>query len=847
MRLELKHLLVFTGLSVVFLFTACHQAKTPRIHYLHEGWELINPLTNNSIAATVPGNVYTDLLAEHIIPDPFFGTNEDSVKWVAEQAWMYRTMFDLKSDQLDCEQVELVFEGLDTYTEVFLNDILILKSDNMFRSYQLDVKHRLKKGQNKLEILFRPADSMNMIRAAQLPFLLPEKRVHSRKAPYQFGWDWGPALPTMGIWKPIKIVGWSKAKIDNYTIHQLKVDSIQAKLRLEVEVSSNINQRFRLQLQHQGKMLIEQAVQLEEGLNRLHLPFSIEQPELWWPNGMGDQHLYMFELHLVHGRQLLDSCQLFTGLRHIELVTEPDHIGESFFFKVNGKPVFIKGANYIPEDSFVNQKNRNNTRKLLSDAASVHMNMIRVWGGGVYPDDHFYEIADSLGLMIWQDFMFACSMYPFDEAFLDNVRQEAMQQIKRIRKHPSLAIWCGNNEVSEGFHNWGWQQSLSWTDEDEELIWQGYTSLFEKLLPDLVQEYDPQRPYWPSSPSTGWGRPESLLKGDVHYWGVWWGEEPFDMYEERVGRFHSEYGFQAMPHLATIEAFTFPEARYIGSEVLESHQKHPRGTRLIQTYMQHDFPLPSKLEDYVYVSQLVQAYGIQKAIHAHRRALPYCMGTLYWQLNDCWPGISWSSIDYYGRWKALHYKLKEAFNPLLISFEIRDDSLMIFLVNDGIVSFQGRMGLDLKDFTGQTLFAFSEPVVVDGQTVQLIESKQISSLLQGVDKQSVMLYTSLLNENRIITEASYFFSAARDLKLVPIKPELKMTVIDNHIEITLYSDQLIKSLMLKSNDPNGFFKDNFFDLMPGKEKLVQFVPSGEVPFNQLVFESLSLNEVKNRR
>jgi beta-mannosidase len=843
MRFRLPDYCGIYCLLAILLLGSCQHHKTPMVQELHEGWKLVNPLTQQRIPAMIPGNVHMDLLQAGLIPDPFFGTNEDSLQWITNQIWIYETEFEADPGLKNFNNLKLVFEGLDTYAMVYLNNELLIESSNMFRGWEIEAGAIIKKGINSLKIVFHPADSINVLKRSQSYFDLPEERARTRKAPYQFGWDWGPTFPTMGIWKPVKLIGWNNAKIHSFTIHQLSVDSSRAELLLDVELLSDKNGTYRIQLQHSERNYVDRLVKLTQGINRIQIPFEINHPELWWPNGMGDQHLYGFNIKLIEGRALLDQAHFNTGLRNIELITETDSIGESFYFKVNGHAVFMKGANYIPEDNFLNRTSREKTRSLLSDAAAVHMNMIRVWGGGIYPEDYFYEIADSLGLLIWQDFIFACTMYPFDADFLDNVRQEATQQIKRIRKFSSVALWCGNNEVDEGFHNWGWQQSLGWTEQQADEIWEGYQKLFDEMLPELVNEFDVARPWWPSSPSTGWGRPESLLQGDIHYWGVWWGEEPFEKYEEKVGRFHSEYGFQAMPHLATIVAFTRPEDRFIGSDVMEAHQKHPRGTRLIDDYMQRDFPVPDNFEDYIYVSQLVQAHGIVKAIEAHRRAMPVCMGTLYWQLNDCWPVTSWSSIDYYGRWKALHYNLKYAFTPLKLIVETTNDSLKVYLINETGHSISARLGIDVKGLNGQVMHAFSEPVNMDHHGIKLLETKSVNELLQNVDPKNSLLYLSLYNGNQVLTDEVYFFVRPKDLMLSVIKPDYKTVITDEYIDLQLYTPVLIKSVMLSSNDTEGFFADNFFDLLPWKPIVVRFTPSGKISPDQIHFEMKSLNQI----
>lgn len=831
-------------LMLILVFTSCSSDKPSVVQDLNQGWQLSVDSTHPTIKVTVPGMVQTDLYSAGIVEDPFFGNNEADLQWIGKREWEYSKTFLPDPKLFDQEKVHLIFEGLDTYSNVWLNDQLILVSDNMFRTYSTEVKEHLRMGENVIKVKFFPPDSINILKAAELPFSLPETRAFSRKAPYQFGWDWGPVYVTMGIWKPVSLIGWNKMRLLSETVHSKQIDSLQALLELELEIESSVNRSFKIQLTHNGFKLIDTFVAMKKGLNTVKIPFELEKPELWWPNGLGEQHLYEFDLQLFDGSALLNSQKVITGLRTIELVQKPDDIGESFYFLVNGLPVFIKGANYIPEDNFPVRVTRSKTRKLLTDAASVNMNMIRVWGGGIYPDHDFYELCDSLGLMVWQDFMYACTMYPYDELFLENAEEEAVQQVRRLRKHPSLAIWCGNNEISEGYHNWGWERNLKWSEKQREEIWTGYLKLFEEILPKVVNANNPYRPYWPSSPSVGWGRPESLELGDVHYWGVWWGEEPFSMYEKKVGRFHSEYGFQAMPAIESIDRFITSDQKYKGSPMLEAHQKHPRGTALIESYMQRDFPVPDSLNEYVYVSQLLQAFGITKAIEAHRRNMPITMGTLYWQLNDCWPVTSWSSIDYYGNWKALHYSLKDAYAPIMISVANLNDSLKVYVVNDKNETITARLEIDLKTTDGRILRSFTEPVKINAGTSTNVKSITVKELLTAVDPKTVFLHHRLMIRNEKIAEKLYYFVSPKDLQLEKEIPEMQVQQLDKNIEIVLSSHSLIKNLMLSCNDVDGSFEDNFFDLIPGENRTVIFHPSDSFPADELKFDMMMLNSLK---
>lgn len=808
-------------------FSACKQESLPVEQVLHQAWVLEATERTPEVFANVPSLVHTDLYNAGFIPDPFFGDSEKQLQWIADKKWTYNLSFTPDSQLFEHDNIHLIFEGLDTYAQVKLNGREVLQTDNMFRYYTLDVTKLLKKDSNQLSVSFTPVDEMNKQKAAALPFKLPEIRAHSRKAPYQLGWDWGPTYATMGIWKPVKLMAWSEVKMKYPSVQTNQISADKALMELLADVEVTTDQSIELNVFVNNVLQSGKVFNLEAGLHQLSLPFEIDNPKLWWPNGLGEQNLYTFSVEIISGGRIIDRNVFVGAIRQIELIQEADQVGESFAFKVNGKEVFVKGANYIPHDHFPVRLNRNNTKRILKDAADVHMNMIRVWGGGVYPENDFYEICDSLGLMVWQDFMFACTMYPFDHDFLHNVSVEAEQQIKRLRRHPSLAIWCGNNEVSEGFHNWGWQRDLEWSDTQKQKIWNGYLELFESILPQIVQQHDPTKPYWPSSPSTGWGRPESLELGDVHYWGVWWGEEPFEMYQQKVGRFNSEYGFQAMPAMSSLRQFIESDQLVEGSEMLEAHQKHQRGTKLIKAYMQRDFPVPSDLDDYVYVSQLLQAHGIGMAIEAHRSNKPITMGTLYWQLNDSWPVTSWSSIDYFGTWKALHYKLRHAYAPLLLSVTNKSDSLILNGINDTGASLSARLDVDLKDFYGNNLRSFTIPVKMDDQKANKLIAFSTKSLLSSAPSDRVFLHARLFDGDQELAEAVYYFVRPKDLKLKQVNPSIKIKQEAEYLSINIKSDYLIKNLMLLSNDANGRFEDNFMDIVPGKSYKTKFYFSGE--------------------
>ena len=705
-----KIVFVVFGLMVL---VACTNHPNVMEQPLSQGWTLSGDTRGISdLSVSVPSVVQQNLYDAGLIPHPYHGTVENDLLWISDHPWTYTLPFDVPKETLKKEVVELVFEGIDTYAEVKLNGEKLFDADNQFRTWKKEVKSLLKEKDNLLEVCFPRYDSLQTALYEAHQPKLPERYAVSRKAPYQHGWDWAPKYKNVGVWKPVKLVGWSLARMEHAYIVTKTADTEKATLALHLDVTGTANREVCVELKARDFTRVF-LFPLEPGTQHKVFDFEIPDPDLWWPNEMGDQPLYDFEVCLEEGRTLLDSRTIRTGIKTFEMVQEPDDKGFSFYFKVNGVPMYAKGANYVPEEMIETWIQPEHTLHLLRMAQEAHFNMLRVWGGGIYPSDDFFHCCDSLGILVWEDFMYAGTMYPYDGAFLENARAEALEQVKRLASHPSLALWCGGNEISEGYYNWGWQQSLGWSEEEDQAIKAGYDRLFEQLLPTVVDTYDGTRPYWPSSPSKGWGRPESLTEGDVHYWGVWWGEQPYEVYREKVGRFNSEYGYQSYSGLQTMRdaagddaAFKAlcdyqggnPDSLYAmisGNAFLAAHQKHARGTRQINDFIEQYGTTSPTFEDYVYQSQCSQALGMEIAIEAHRTAKPYNMGTLYWQLNDAWPVTSWSSIDYYGRPKVLQERLKTLYAPVLLSFDPKDDQ--VFVTSDLLRNIDGLLTVSVYD------------------------------------------------------------------------------------------------------------------------------------------------------
>ena len=780
--------------------------------------------------AEVPGTVHTDLLKNHLIEDPFYGTNEAKQQWIGKKNWVYQAHFDVDEHTFRKKHIALIFKGLDTYAEVRLNGQPILHADNMFRTWTVEIKKLVWRKGNTMTVLFRSPMSVNKRRVANLPYTLPADNdrstvkvsVFTRKAPYQFGWDWGPRFVTCGIWRPVVLRAWEDAKIDDFQIFQQHVSDSLAVLNALTEVYADTNMSVSLQLYNGENRVANRDVQLHKGKNRIKMKLSIPHPKLWWSNGLGDAHLYRFSIQLRDQGSMIDKKSTRFGIRTLEIIQKPDSAGKSFYLKLNGVPVFMKGANYIPQDNFLPRKQTKAYKKLLQDAKRSHMNMIRVWGGGIYERDEFYDLCDQYGLLVWQDFMFACSFYPGDSGFLANVKQEAIQNVKRLRNHPSLALWCGNNEVRVAWERWGYQKKYHYSKSDSSKIFGDYLNLFHHLLPRIVEKFDPGKFYWPSSPNSapkGWD--QEAKSGDMHYWDVWWGRKPFGAYREHVGRFMSEYGFQSLPAYASIAAFSPDSSRYLISPVLRAHNKHPAGYAIINQYMRRNFREPKNLKEYILVSQLLQATGMKIAIEAHRRAMPKCMGSLYWQLNDCWPVVSWSGIDYFGRWKALQYKLQHLFAPVLVSPVFTNKRVEIYLVSDLLNSEKVLLKATLMDFKGEVYWQKQEPVTMEANTSKLVFSTAMDSLLRAVGKNKVFLYVEIRKKNRLLAENNLFFAKTKDLVLPKPQIQYKITNRNSVYEISLSSKVFVKYVFLDWPDDTGVFSDNYFSLLPHRQKIIR--------------------------
>ena len=793
---------------------------------IHTGWQFREVGKTDWHPATVPGCVHTDLLHNKLIDDPFYRDNEKKQQWIEKKDWEYTATFEVPAKILERERVELVFEGLDTYAKVYLNEQLLLNADNMFRTWRVDSKQLLKAGANTLRIVFRSPVNEILPLMAKLNYQLPapndqgeKTSPFTRKAPYHYGWDWGPRFVTSGIWRPVSLQAWDHARVNDLNIVVKTISPEVAVLTATVEIDATTGGAATILLENLTNKLVagQKQIQLEKGTNQVSFDFTVTRPALWWPNGLGAQPLYSFRARsLVNGR-VTDERVARTGLRTMELRQQRDEAGQTFMFVVNGVPVFAKGGNWIPADSFPSRITREKYRYFIKSVRDSNMNMLRVWGGGIYEADDFYELCDEMGIMVWQDFMFACSMYPADQQFLDSVRAEAIDNVKRLRNHPSVVLWAGNNEVEAAWMNWGWRQNLPAS------LWDDYKKIFHGVLQEVCATFDPSRPYWPSSPRGGLDDdPDSMRSGDVHFWRVWHFAEPFTDYEKLTPRFMSEYGFQSFPNIETVKSYTIASDRDIESPVMLAHQRHPRGNQLVREYMLRDYPQPKDFESFLYVSQVLQAEGIRIGAEHLRRIMPHNMGSLYWQINDCWPVASWSSIDYFGRWKALQYYARRFYNDLLVSPTAQKGYFKLYVVSDRTRAVPAQIRVTLMNFDGTTLKTFTRDVIVAPLASRSYFDLRVPDLLDGTHGKNAVVYCELLVNGKVVSSHDYFLAPFKDLTFS--KPTITPEVvrIRGGFRLKLTTDKFAKAVYLSVAEHDGMFSDNFFNLAPGREITVEY-------------------------
>ena len=819
--------------------------------YLNKGWEFRSPDGKDWVKANIPGNIHLDLINNELIPDPFFGKNELELQWISDRDWTYRLFFTPDKDIQDRKNKEICFYGIDTYADIFLNNEKIISSNNMFHPWFANVNDVLLPGMNELTIVLRSPIKEVLPLMESLGHTLPAENDQAgktspftRKAPYHYGWDWGPCFVASGIWKNVELFAWDDWKLADISITNNKVNESIAELNVSANLFSNI--------QEDGKMVItesktgksiEYPIQIKQGDNELEYSFTIDDPELWWPAGHGDQPLYDFTVLLLLSEyeQIVEKR---IGIREVSIKREKDEKGESFEIHVNGVPIFAKGANWIPADSFVERLTREDYQRLIKDAVLANMNTLRIWGGGIYEPDCFYEICDEMGVLVWQDFMFACSMYPAHDEFLLSVEKEARYQLKRLKDHACIILWCGNNEIASGWLSWGWKEQLP------DSVWEDYETLFHKLLPAVCKEVDPGRLYWPSSPGHSIDLPSEdqiYGSGDNHYWGVWHGGDGFEAFDSNVGRFLSEYGMQSFPDLKTIKTFAHEDDLSVDSDVMKAHQKASLGTGNLIQYIEDHYTLNGEFGSTVILSQIMQAQAIRSAVESHRRNMPFCMGTLYWQFNDCWPVISWSSVDYEGNWKALHYTAKRFFDSTLISLTEKDGMVDIYVINDIMKGCPAKLLTRVYKFDGTIIFEESIELEIGPHTSDIVKSLNKKDLIGENDPSEILIKCELLSDSGVISMNNHFFLKAKELTIPKPEFDIDHKKVNETYLITIQAHSFLYQLHLRSINVKGIFSNNYFEMLPNEVVTIEFEPDKTLDGNddEASFEIKSIYELMN--
>lgn len=820
------------GFALIVAFFAFFQHSAAQDLALN--WEFRETGSNTWYPAVVPGSVYTDLFENGIIPDPLAACNEELVHWVAERDWEYRTLpFRVNPELLGTSRQLLNLQRIDGVCEVSLNGHKLTVIDNSFLQIASEINGYLRPEGNIIEMRFRSPWKVALEKADAYGFTPPGgARVFLRSPQYQWGWDWAPALPPIGIGANPEILSFDTFLFRHFRVDTEFADNSSALMTAVFTLTSILSTTMEIELEFGQGQPIRKSMELKKGTHDYTLPFEVSTPKLWWPHDQGDPYLYDAKLRISASGQE-SRVHRKTGICTVELLREKDAKGEEFTFQINGRRIFARGSNYVPQDMFLSKVKDSDYLRLLSDVKESNMNMIRVWGGGVYEKERFYDLCDSLGILVWQDFMFACGMYPGDEKFLNNIWDEAIQNARRIGAHPSFALFCGNNEIAEGWARWGWKDGMK--KGRKRKLEKAYKDIFERMLP-LAVRYSGYKPYWESSPMLGRGDSLHRFKGDSHYWGVWHDAEPFEAFESKIPRFMSEFGFQSYPTRSTLAQISASEISDRQHPSLACHQKHPRGNELIETYMKRWMEVPADFRLYTHASQVVQAEGMKIGIEAHRQAKPFCMGSLYWQLNDCWPAVSWSGIDYSGSWKPLQHVVKRAFYPLSIQLYETGGKHIAGIVNDLPMEVKDTLVWRHQDYNGSIRAEGSIPVSLFPNRTAGYE---LNSLITVADSSREFIALSW-KKCADCPDFTYHFMPPGKSYYSGNGVSWTTEKQNNRYLIRLSSDEFQRGLWLESTTA-GKFSDNYIDLLPGEQRELFFTPFN--PDDTPQFECLNLGGI----
>jgi len=813
--------------------------------------ENIYDIPEEYLEATVPGSVYGNLLLLNKMPDPFYRDNELDALKLMDNDFEFSTSFFIEEHMLKCDYCGIKFEGLDTLADIYVNDVFLGSVNNMYRTWEYDLTKLGRLGENDLKIIFHSPTKYIKEENEKCytggSHECMEGFPHLRKCHCMFGWDWGPRLPDAGIFRPVYLVYGDKVRIDSVYITQ-KHSVIETKEIVSLDYDGNetiqtctkkasVRLSFDIKTIGLGKYSKEDFgyinVKVSEKddvyymasvdeLVPVIIDIDADKAKLWWPNGYGDQFLYQVEVTLFdkEGKEL-DIWKNKIGLRTMTMNTDADKWGSCFAHEVNGLKIFAMGADYIPEDNILMRTNASRTRKLLTDAQNANMNSIRVWGGGYYPDDYFYDICDELGLIVWQDFMYACAQYELDDEFESNIIEETVENVRRIRHHACLGLWCGNNEMETQTLDGAWQPSIKQKYD--------YIKMYEYIIPKILKEEDPQTFYWPSSPSSGgnYDNPWNENVGDAHYWDVWHGEKPFTDYRKYFYRYLSEFGFQSFPSIKTIESFTLPEDRNIFSRIMEMHQRNVAANGKIMKYLGATYLYPTDFDMLTYASQLLQADAIRYGVEHFRRHRGRCMGSVVWQLNDIWPVASWASIDYFGRWKALHYSEKKMFSQIMISAEENGEmnlrpfcilepapiekSARLNVCNESLEAVTGDVKWKLCDPNSNVIKSGTKHITVPALSSYWLEKEDFSD----GDELEMNLSFCFEVDGEVVSENSCIFTAPKHYHFED--PKLSYAIEGD--EIVIFASAFAMKIRISNENDDLKLSDNYFDMQAGTKRI----------------------------
>ena len=840
--MHLRSKLLLKAFLAIFWLSGLQCFAEPAVQSLAgDAWQMKQARGYSWYPANVPGTVHTDLMAAGVIDDPYYGFNERTVQWVDKEDWLYVCSFDLSDEIASRGRVEMCFDGLDTYADVRLNGKLVLKADNMFRRWRCDVTDIVAPRGNKLEIYFHSPikKGLKLLEDSPVVYYASNDQsanggvfgkmvsVFTRKAGYHYGWDWGPRIVTSGIWRDVRLEAWDTARIADVFYKQISVDAKKAVLEAVLEIESEADVAgAEVTVSAEEMKPVSLKTGLSKGVNRISVPFTVRKPRLWWSRGLGEQYMYRFRSDLSIGGKNIDSRTEETGLRSIKLMRDVPGKKGRFFFELNGVPVFMKGANYIPNDIFLPRVGAEGYERVVASASDAGMNMLRVWGGGVYEDDYFYSLCDKAGILVWQDFMFACSMYPYEGELRESILAEAEDNIRRLRNHPCIALWCGNNECSSMWYTWGVR---SGNKEADRITIEQYDRQYFTDLPAVVAEFAPGTDYLPTSPMMEKGGGEK--KWDLHDWTAWSKADP-GLFESTQAPFYSEYGYQSFAGTETAAQFA-PDRNHWGveSEMMMFHQRGgtTANSRMMKT-LEKFYRMPSDYSEAAYLSQICQADAIKLAIEHHRRGKPVTWGSLYWQINDCWPVASWSSRDWYGTWKALHYAVRDAYRDLLPSFSISGNEVSVWLCSDLLTSCEGTMDVVFKTYGGVEMLRERLKLKIDANSSVKVKSYDISAL--GAVPEELFVKAVFAAPDGVSVQNHRMLTSVKDAVLPESRIVRRIKPGDGFYEITLTSDKFAKGVFLNvegamlrmdsagraivGNGAARNFSDNYFDILPGE-------------------------------